>query len=67
MQNAMTVPISIEAKSRSDLTRKMIMNNIQDARYYKYFDIQKDGKKWVAWYYVDMDGPIAKKVMNGER
>lgn len=45
------VPTFIEADSKTELVKKMIMNNLSQGKFFRYFDIQKDGKKWVAWYY----------------
>lgn len=47
------VPVSIEAKTRSELSAEMLLNNLKFSVFFKYFDIQKDGKRWVAWYYAD--------------
>lgn len=32
----------------------MLNNNIRKGGFVKYFDIQKDGTKWVAWYHEDL-------------
>jgi hypothetical protein len=48
------VPVSITAKTKEDLTLAMLNNNIQKSKQFTYFDIQKDGKEWIAWYYNDV-------------
>jgi len=44
------LPHFIEAKDKRALMRAMLQNNNANHYYFKYFDIQKDGTKWVAWY-----------------
>jgi hypothetical protein len=31
--------------------RSMLDNNIKQGKKFNYFDIQQEGKRWVAWYY----------------
>ena len=45
------IPHFIEAPNKEDLKRACIQNNLKDNKPYEYFDIQKEGSKWVAWYY----------------
>lgn len=53
MSKLLDVPVFIEAPTKEDLIRKMIDTNTLARYEFKYFDIQKDGNKWVAWFYVD--------------
>lgn len=58
MEKINLIPLSIEADTRDELTRKMMKINMVTNSYHRYFDIQKDGRKWVAWYYehVELEG-----------
>lgn len=47
------MPLFIEANDKRALITKMMENNMKDKIDYKYFQVMKDGKKWVAWYYGD--------------
>lgn len=42
----------VEADSKEDLVRAFVQINIQTKRENRFFDIQKDGRKWIAWYYI---------------
>jgi len=55
------VPVYITAKTKEDLTLAMLNNNIQKSKQFQYFDIQKDGKEWIAWYYTDVYEEALKK------
>jgi len=55
-----TVPISVEATSREELTRKMLAIQARLRLKIHFFDIQKDGKKWVAWYEVDLKSQLVR-------
>lgn len=55
--NVFNVPHSISAGSLNGLFRAFLLNNITDGVEYKYFDIQFDGKKWVAFYYKQASKP----------
>lgn len=46
-----SIPHVIEAPSLPELQRRMLQNNLANKKFYKYFDIQKDGKSWIAFYY----------------
>ena len=54
MDRPTLIPVSIEARTRSELSGKMLENNLTYGVFFKYFDIQKDGKRWVAFYYADI-------------
>lgn len=50
----MRIPVSIEANSRDELSRACLENNLRHQLEFEYFQIVKDGTKWVAWYYADV-------------
>ena len=47
------IPMYLEGKTRDELIKRMIAQNLADSYSYRYFDIQFDGQKlvWVAWFY----------------
>jgi len=51
------IPMYVEGKSRDDLIKSMIKQNLSDNVSYRYFDIQFDAQKavWVAWFYPEND------------
>lgn len=49
------IPVSISAKTRQDLTLLCLNNNLKHQTEFHYFQIIKDGKEWVAWYYADIE------------
>lgn len=53
--NSFRVPTYVTASSPKDLVRVMLRNNIQFGKEFTYFDIQKDGSKWIAWYYTEIN------------
>jgi len=56
------IPLFVEAKTKKLLVKKMLETNIKAKAHLKYFSIQKDGNKWVAWYY---DNINSIEVLNG--
>jgi len=60
MEQSTLIPVSIEAKTRSELSGAMLINNFKHQSFFRYFDIQKDGKRWVAWYYADIYKHVSK-------
>ena len=60
MDRQHTIAVSLEAKSRSELSSKMFLNNVKFNCFFKYFDFQKDGKRWICWYYADIFTQIDK-------
>lgn len=54
------VPLFIEASNKEDLVKAIIAHNLREKTAYKFFQIMKDGKKWVGWYYGDAN-PMLKK------
>jgi hypothetical protein len=71
MERPSLIPVSIEAKTRSELSGKMLENNLKLGFFFRYFDIQKDGKRWIAWYYADIGKHVMrhqiKRVINGDK
>lgn len=63
MMTPSQVPFYVEAPSKDALIQAMIAINAGKA-FHNFFDIQKDGANWVAWYYVDT-GELAKRKING--
>jgi len=53
MENSTLIAVSLEAQTRSELSGKQLLNNIKHNHFFRYFDFQKDGKRWVCWYYAD--------------
>lgn len=70
MERPTLIPVSIEARTRSELSGAMLINNAKFNSFFRYFDIQKDGKRWVAWYYADVRDQVlkhqVKRVTNGK-
>lgn len=53
MSKLLDVPLYLEAVSKKELIKKMIQLNGDLRTEFKYFDIQKDGKMWIAWFLAD--------------
>ena len=51
--NINRVPVALVSKSSTELTKLMLVNNLQASKEYTYH-IVHDGKKWYAWYYEDV-------------
>lgn len=51
------IPMYVEGKSRDELIKNMMRQNLADQISYRYFDIQWDAQKdvWVAWFYPEND------------
>lgn len=49
----LTVPHFVKAPTMEGLTRAMINENMRYGVTFKYFDIQFQGRMWVAWYLRD--------------
>jgi hypothetical protein len=60
MERPTLIPVSIEARTRSELSGVMLLNNFKHDCFFRYFDIQKDGKRWIAWYYADTRDQVLK-------
>lgn len=62
MAQVNAIPLYIEANNKEDLIKKMLDNNREHSSHFKYFDIQKDGKKWVVWFYAIVN-PLENKII----
>ena len=51
METVDLIPYSISANTRAALTKAMFLNNVKHGAHFRYFDIAKVGKEWIAWYY----------------
>ena len=51
--NSSRAPRFIKAGSATALSRSMLINNLKYGREFKYFDIQKQGNAWFAWFVFD--------------
>ncbi len=49
------IPIYLEASKKEDLMRLMYANNVANGYAYNYMNPIKDGKRWVVWFYADVD------------
>jgi hypothetical protein len=54
------IPHFLSAEGPQKLLRAMLLNNIKNGTEYKYFDIQFDGKVWIAFYYKKAKNPRYK-------
>ena len=54
METPNLVPLSIDANSRIELTEKMLEINLATKAYHRFFDIQQEGGRWVAWMYAEI-------------
>lgn len=64
--NSRRIPHFLSSGSPQGLQRAMLLNNLKAGVEYSYFDIQKDGARWIAWFYkvaaIKLDAPLAEKV-----
>jgi hypothetical protein len=60
------IPLSLEADSREELSTAMLKNNMQHGYHFKYFNIMKDGKKWIVWYYAIINPLLDNKIIGNE-
>ncbi len=51
METVADLPRYLEADTKDELIRLMLLNNVKNKKHFKYFNIQKEDKKWIAWYY----------------
>lgn len=51
------IPQFLEARTREDLVRAMLFNNLKHGMEFNYFDISEDRRKkmWVAWFRLEID------------
>lgn len=55
MTTPTTFPLSLSAKTREELSKEMLKNNLKYNAHFAYFDIQKAGAEWVAWFNIDVN------------
>ena len=53
LSDLLNIPHFVTAKSKKELMRSMLQNNIDRGMRFRYFDISFDGKEWSAWYNID--------------
>ena len=56
----LTVPTFIEAKSKPELVKRMLIVQQRLKMKVQFFDIQYADGKWVAWYEVDFKNDFMK-------
>ena len=56
----LTVPTSIEAKTRDELTMLMLVVQSRLKAKVHFFDIQFEQGKWIAWYEVNLEATLVK-------
>lgn len=49
------IPVYLESSTKEGLMRLMYANNFANGRAFNYMNPIKDGKKWVVWFYADID------------
>lgn len=49
------IPQFVAARTKDGLVRAMLRNNVKHGIEFRYFDIQKDGRTWVAWYNAEVN------------
>jgi len=54
MEKSSLIQVYIEAKSKDELIIEMFKNNQLHSCFFRYSTPQKEGKKWVCWYYIDI-------------
>jgi hypothetical protein len=53
--NLNNIPVFLEAPSKLELLQLMWGNNAINGRAYNYMSPLKDGKRWVVWFYADIN------------
>lgn len=57
------IPNFLKAPTLEQLRVKMYLNNVRMAAFVDYFDIQKDGTQWVAFYYEELRDEMAMALL----
>jgi hypothetical protein len=55
MYNPNLIPIFLEASKKEELIKIMWSNNYLNSKAYNYMPPVKEGKKWVVWFYADVN------------
>lgn len=64
--NERLIPKFISAPNAKMLRRAMLKNNIKNGKHYRYFNIMKDGSKFIAWFYEEELDPQEIQSVNQE-
>ena len=64
MSKITTIQIYLEAKTKDDLIKRMVENNLRNQSFYNYSTPTKDGDKYITWYYEDIIK--AKRLESGD-
>jgi hypothetical protein len=56
--NQFKIPVYVKATTEDLLVKAMLENNLKGHTEYQYFDIQKRGKFWYAWYYKNIETEV---------
>lgn len=49
------VPIALKAPTPEELSVLCLENNLRFQTEFEYFQIMKEGREWIAWYYADVE------------
>jgi excinuclease UvrABC nuclease subunit len=56
------IPLSVRAKTPEELSIACLENNLKYETEFHYFQIMKEGKEWIAWFYAELEKyPILKR------
>lgn len=61
MSDSLTSPRFLVANTPKGLEAAMLKNNVKRQRYHRY-QIVFDGRKWFAWYDVDLSGSYNQEI-----
>lgn len=59
--DSLTTPRFLMANTPKGLEQAMLKNNLKRQRYHEY-QIVFDGRKWYAWYHVDLSGAFNQEI-----
>lgn len=61
MPHPKQIPLYVEAPTKDQLIEEMIKIN-SNGVWHDFFDIQKDGRKWVAWFQAEVKEVIERRL-----
>lgn len=61
MSDSLNTPRFLVANTPKGLEQAMLKNNLKRKRYHRY-QIVFDGRKWFAWYEVDLSGSYNQEI-----
>lgn len=64
--NQFKVPVYLKAQTEDLLVKAMLENNLKLHAECQYFDIQKRGKFWYAWYYKNMEAEVKVQTLGSK-